>query len=454
MKISASVKVGILTLLSIIILICGLMWLKGRSISTGERIEVTFHDIDGMRPGSAVQMMGIRVGQVEEIYPVINKDLSYVKVKFVVTEPNINIPTASIISIQQSGIIGEKFLEITPPQIQEVILPVNRSLNSAISENSDVEAYSNGKYEKIGEVKTSEIIDTRTLSLVDKEKIKTKYAYRIGYIITSPEIVIPDNTTGSIIKNNDKVKLRLFPPSGFIMQVSEASEKFTVIEPIRLKKFFDIQMESAAALKLTNDKIDKLLTEDSIKDLQDTLKNTKAITAKATVTLDETISLLNSSKKDLSTLVNLANDLSNKMLILADNVNSVIGDPGVKKNLISITSSIELSTKRLSEILNDPKTKETLANINSTTNDISEISKAINAMSKDDNMRIKLTATVNDLDTSLVKLSKTLDTVNSISDEQKAKMQAILNDSSETTKNLKIFSDKLNKRFLLFRLMF
>ena len=453
MKISPSFKVGILTLISIIILIFGILWLKGRAISTGERIQISFHDVDGMRPGSAVQMMGLRIGQIEEVLPVITNDSSSVRVEFVITEPDITIPTASTISIQQSGIIGEKYLEITPPQIQEVVIPINNNVKRLIGKNSPVEIFSDGKYVKVGEIKAAEIVDSMTLSLDKKAKIKTKYAYKIDYIVTAPGVTVPDEVTG-VINSDGGYKLRLLPPSGYVVTIPEVSEKYTIIEPVRLKKFFDIQLESAAALKITNDKIDKLLTDDSIKDLRETLKNTKLLTAKATITLDEAISLLNSSRNDLETVVTLANKLSSKMIVLADNVNSVVGDPTVKKNLISMTNSVQVSLKHLSEILDDPKTRETLDNINSTTKDISEITKAINSMSKDKDVRYKLSATVTDLDSSLSKLSTTLDTVNSLTAVQKEKLQAILDDSSETSKNLKIFSTKLNKRFLLFRLLF
>ena len=104
MKMSPSFKVGILTLVALIILLFTVLWIKGRSFSSAERIEVHFKDVNGMRPGSGVQMMGLRVGQVEEIIPVVDGESSYVKMKFVITEPGITIPKASMLSIQQSEI--------------------------------------------------------------------------------------------------------------------------------------------------------------------------------------------------------------------------------------------------------------------------------------------------------------------------------------------------------------
>jgi len=124
MKFSSSFKVGLLTLLALVLLIGVVYKVKGRTFSSAGRTEVIFKDVNGMRPGAGVQMMGLRVGQVEEITPVIDGENSYVKVKFVITEPNIEIPKASMLSIQQSGLIGELFLEITPPKTRTVYIPM------------------------------------------------------------------------------------------------------------------------------------------------------------------------------------------------------------------------------------------------------------------------------------------------------------------------------------------
>ena len=126
-KYSSALKVGILTLSAIFILIFTVLWVKGRSLSAGERIEVAFQDINGMRAGSGVQMMGLRIGQVEKITPVMQGKDSYVNLRFVITEKGVKIPDASTISIQQSGIIGEQFLEVTPPKTEVIYADTNKT---------------------------------------------------------------------------------------------------------------------------------------------------------------------------------------------------------------------------------------------------------------------------------------------------------------------------------------
>ena len=152
MRFSSSFKVGILTLAALLILVFSILWIKGRALSTGERLTIEFKDVNGMRPGSAVQLMGFRVGQVEEITPVINNENSFVRVKFVITEPDITIPQASAISIQQSGIIGEQFLEITPPKIKFIYMPIGKK-SQFLHANDKVEMKLSDKYYDVGNVK-------------------------------------------------------------------------------------------------------------------------------------------------------------------------------------------------------------------------------------------------------------------------------------------------------------
>ena len=53
----------------------------------------------------------------------------------------------------------------------------------------------------------------------------------------------------------------------------------------------------------------------------------------------------------------------------------------------------------------------------------------------------------------MCEVSNTLETING-NDGDKESLKQIITDTSATLSNLKKFSEKLNKRFLLFRLMF
>lgn len=448
MKISPAVKVGFLTLLSVSILIFSVMWLKGRSISAGERIEVAFQDVDGMRPGSAVQMMGIRIGQVEDVIPVIKGENSFVKVRFVITEPDIEIPFASIVSIQQSGIIGEKFIEVTPPQLQTTYLEKNAKTQPFIG--AEVNVLQNSLLNRIGEIKNVEVLSTKEIENSSDYDITTDYAYKISYIVDKPGFVIPEESISHFKKGHLIFKV----PNDEMYRSLSLNSKYTVVEPMRLRKFMELQLESARALKETNDKINDILSKESIADLKQTLKNTKDLTGKAAVTLDEATKLIKGSREELDTLTLLVTGLSNKMIVLTDNINSIVGDPALKGDLLATAKSIQKSTKELSEILADERLKETIGYVHSTSKDVSLITSDLASVSKDKNFQGKLDKTVTEMNDSMEKLSRILTSVDNLTSTQEKKLQTIIEDASGTTENLKKFSDKLNKRFLLFRLMF
>lgn len=449
MKISASVKVGFLTLVSLFILVFSVMWIKGRAISTGERIEVAFQDVDGMRPGSAVQMMGIRVGQVEDVIPVINGSENFVRVKFVITETGIKIPYASTVSIQQAGIIGEKFLEVTPPEVRTVIL-AKRKIADEVKSGAEVKANINGTPTVIGKVKDVKVLDRSQLADSITLDMDSDKAYKVSYLIDKPGYVITDDTTAFISDGS----LSFNVSNKYNNSKNLINSKYTIVEPLRMREFLELQLASAKALKETNDKINEILSKESISDLKDTLKNTKILTQKASITLDEATKLLSSSRTEMDNLVVLATNLSNKMIVLTDNVNNIVADPELRSDILATVKSVQVSTKQLSTILSDSKLSDTLKNVNSTSQDLSEITANLNNLSKDGQLQGKIEKTVTDMNSSMEKLDKILTSVDGLTAEQEKKLKAIIEDASKTSGNLKQFSDKLNKRFLLFRLMF
>ncbi len=457
MKMSATLKVGILIILSTCILIVGIMWLKGRSISIGETIEVHFKDIDGMRPGSAVQIMGMRIGQVDEIEPVIDGENSYVIVKFVINHPDIKVPPASTISIQQSGIIGEKFLEVTPPFSKTVFVPLEEQFEGTIPEGSEVELLVGEKYLKVGQIKDSQKIDTKTLSAERQRHFKSPSIYKIRYFIDFPKIQIPVHSKIELVKaekDDEQYNLRFTPPDDVVIELSKFESKYTVEEPLRMKEFMDIQLESASALKETNDKINKLFTDEFMSDVKYTVENTRDLSEKAGIIADQVAFIVESSREDIDVLISSATKLSENMIVLSNNVNNIMQDSGFKENIITTAGSIKKTSDNFSLLLEDTKLQESLLNINSTTEDIAEISHYVNELTRNEEFNGSLGKTVVNLNNLMVKLTRIVDSVDDITVEEKVRIKEIINNSSEISNDLKQFSDKLNQRFLLLKLLF
>ena len=445
MKFSSSFKVGILAITAIIILLFTVLWIKGKAISNAERITVTFKDVNGMREGSGVQMMGVRIGQVENITPKIDFDKSSVEVKFVITEPNITIPRASELSIQQSGIIGEQFLEITPPRERVLYIPENNK-TLILHADDKVQMKLDGKNYDIGVVKKVEIVETNTLPILVKENISTKNAYRVKYIIDLPGLVIPEQIEGKIVKEDSLKKLRILPKEDMEIPYPNTDSPYTVIEPMRIADFLALQYRSAESLVETNERISLLLSDDVIEELKQTAYNVNELTDKANVTMAKAQELIDLSKVELEMLSESVNELT-------ANINKITGNEDFVQSVANATKSFERLSNNVSFLLEDPKTKTTLANLDITSKNIAELSSYINDMSKDAQLKTHVKDTVVKLNKALDELTITLDTVNYATEDEE-KLKQTMDDINTTSENLRKFSEKLNKRFLLFRLMF
>ena len=450
MKLSASFKVGILSLIALLIFFCTVLWVKGRAFSSAKRIEVQFKDVNGMRPGSAVQMMGMRVGQVEEIKPVINGESSYVLLKFVITDPNIKIPKASMLSIQQSGLIGEQFLEITPPKVKSVYVPVYS--REGLYNGAEVELKMDDKYYNVGSVKRTQIMSAKMIPINMQPYVKTPYAYKLDYVINLPGLILPEFMLGEIVQTSQGSRLRIKPLDNVSIPYPHQTSLYTVVEPMRIADFMDLQYQAAASLTETNKKINDLLDDSLIIDLKQSIYNVKKLTAQATTTLAKTEKLIDDSRADLETVMVQTNKVSNEFCQLSGHINKIIGDPELKPTMLATAKSINNLSEKLTPILGSVDAKKFANDLNATMTNITEISNAVNGMTKDEKLKTKLASTVDNLNKALYNVSLTLETVNNPKDEKNIK--CIMEDSAVTVHNLRKFSDKLNKRFLLFRLMF
>ncbi|DAB12767.1 TPA: hypothetical protein CPT97_10495, partial [Candidatus Gastranaerophilales bacterium HUM_17] len=399
MKMSPSFKVGILTLVALIILLFTVLWIKGRSFSSAERIEVHFKDVNGMRPGSGVQMMGLRVGQVEEIIPVVDGESSYVKMKFVITEPGITIPKASMLSIQQSGLIGEQFLEITPPRVRSVYIPVVGK--ELLSNDAPVEIKLDDKYYDVGNVKKSQIMTAKLVPDELKDYIKTNYAYKVDYVVNLPGLIIPHFMTGKIVTEDGVKKLRIAPLDNAPLPYPQQTSPYTIIEPMRIADFMDLQYKAAESLTETNRIINELLNDSMIAEIRQSVTNFKDLTAQATTTLAKTEKLIETSRNDIDAVLWMMSDVSTNFNKLATNINGIIGDEKFKPMMYDTAESISNLSKQLTPILGAVDAKAFGEDLNAVMTNLNEISTSVNKMTKDENLKTKIETSIDNLNVTM-----------------------------------------------------
>jgi phospholipid/cholesterol/gamma-HCH transport system substrate-binding protein len=86
--------------------------------SEGYEVQAVFSNCSGLRRGSPVMIAGVQIGQVKQI----SLQDYEAKVKMVL-QSNVAIQKDAIASIKTKGLIGEKYIEISPGAADEKVAP-------------------------------------------------------------------------------------------------------------------------------------------------------------------------------------------------------------------------------------------------------------------------------------------------------------------------------------------
>ncbi len=447
MKFSSSFKVGLLAFISLILLLGVVIRVKGRTFSNAERVEIKFKDVNGMRPGAAVQMMGMRVGQVEEVTPVISEEENFVKVKFVITDSDIDIPKASAFSIQQSGLIGELFLEITPPKTRTVYLPM---LTKDILYKDDVVKMKlDDKEYEVGKIKDIKVVSKDLVPYYLREIVDTNYAYKVDYIVDLPGLILPEFVKAKLVTQKDQANSMLISTLDDVVLPYPSQEfPYTIVEPMRIADFMEWQYRAAEGLTETNKKINELLSDELIGELQASVGNINSLTADASQMLAKLNIFM---EEDLDNLITMVNSAAKDFHDLSGTLNLLLTDKDMKKAVESFNSL----AKNVDVLFGDDDTSKKLAaDFRAIVSNMNEISHFVETMTKDDSLKGSINSSIKNLNNAMLDISTALAPLNSVNCENKTEVQVVLDDVTATTANLRKFSEKLNKRFLLFRLMF
>lgn len=108
----------------------------------GYRVFAVFSDIGGLRDGAPVEVAGVEVGQVEGIRLEDYEARVVLRVK-----PGLVLREDTIVSVKTRGLIGEKFIQISPGAADEVIRPGGRirQTESAVDLEALISKYAFGE---------------------------------------------------------------------------------------------------------------------------------------------------------------------------------------------------------------------------------------------------------------------------------------------------------------------
>jgi phospholipid/cholesterol/gamma-HCH transport system substrate-binding protein len=87
----------------------------------GYEVSAEFSDVGGLKIGSAIEIAGVDVGRVKRI------TLDKYQARVVLNLPeSLRIQEDAIASVKTKGLIGEKYIEITPGGSEKIIHPGGR----------------------------------------------------------------------------------------------------------------------------------------------------------------------------------------------------------------------------------------------------------------------------------------------------------------------------------------
>ncbi len=116
---------------------------KMEVVGTGYKVYAKFDNISGLKSGAAVEVAGVDVGRVEAI-KLTPGDRAQLALRL---EPGLKLHDDAIASIRTKGIIGDKFVKLSPGSSGKLIPPGGkiRDTESAIDLEELISSYIHGK---------------------------------------------------------------------------------------------------------------------------------------------------------------------------------------------------------------------------------------------------------------------------------------------------------------------
>lgn len=297
--ISTEAKVGSVSIVALLML--AYMIINLGSFSFGDKgypLQIIFPQVNGLKQGNILRYAGVDIGQVKEI-TVLPEG---VKVTAMIN-PGVKIPEGSKFTIGSEGLVGEKYVNISPPHQQTGFLPPN-----AIVRGEDIQGFDQ--------------------LVASSDKVLTE----IHQLVKSINEIIGDDKVKAAIKetllNAKEITANLDAMTAALARMAENNEGNvnTMMSNLR---------EMSITLRDVAGRVDAMMIGidndgQTVRDLRETIQNIKSTSArieKMAAALDGVVTDPETAKNLKETLRNArsVSEKANKMLSKVDSISVKTG---------------------------------------------------------------------------------------------------------------------------------
>jgi phospholipid/cholesterol/gamma-HCH transport system substrate-binding protein len=286
---SKELRIGMLVVISIVVLVWGINYLKGSNLFDSSRtLYALYGNIGGLQEGSSITVNGFKVGVVKKISLLTDKKYSLLVALSI--EENINIPNNSVSKIVNEDIMGSKGISlvlgdsnINTEQGDTLASDMDRSLKEEV--NKQILPLKNKAEQLIGSIDSIVTVITSVLSKDARESL-TKSLVSLDNTFTTMSQAMTkvnkivdqnDERISSIIKNleanNDEITNILKNFSELSDNIAKSNIKTTLASLNEISK--KISDSEGSLGMFINDKDLYLNLEKSSKELEALIKDIK-----------------------------------------------------------------------------------------------------------------------------------------------------------------------------------
>ncbi len=299
MNLSTEAKVGAVALIGLLLLGYMVVYLGG--ISFGEKgypLQVVFSEVSGLKEGNIVRYAGVDVGRVDAV----RTGDKGVEVRLLIN-PGIKIPQGSRFSIGTDGLLGEKFINITPPRDNQGHLPpgatvagedprgFDQFVNSADKVLADVQKLVNNLNEVLGDEKFKTAVRATAFNARDLTERLNEFSASMARMAANNEQDV-NAMVGNLRAMSDSLRDMAGRVDKMVATVDDNGRTASDLkETIQNLKNTSVRVEKIAA------SVQDIVTDpETAQNIKETLRNTRSVSEKA----NKMLTKMDSIKADTS----------------------------------------------------------------------------------------------------------------------------------------------------------